>query len=198
MKCSPESTTVTIQSQCQSKTKKTRKPNTYVSDRSRLIMLILIIKFDISCYLAARVLNIPYENAKQIYRGFRRENRIIWNLYNPLGSAENYNTLMLSQMEQLQQEAKRILIESLKTHMFTLPQKIKVFQSNFDEFILEATLKDLRYIGYSLDSNFSKNRVLQSVDQRASEFAPLTITNSSFDATCEIKEANKEEEEIMR
>ena len=89
-------------------------------------------------------------------------------------------------------------MESLKTHMFTLPQKIKVFQSNFDEFILEDTLKELRYIGYSLDSNFSKNRDLKRVDNSASEISPLKITNSSFDATCEIKEANKDEMEIMR
>ena len=43
---------------------KVRKPNTYVSDQSRLIMLILIKKYGLSCYLAARILDIPYENAK--------------------------------------------------------------------------------------------------------------------------------------
>lgn len=124
--------------------KKMRRPVTYVSDRSRLMMLILITKYGLSCYLAARVLSIPYENAKQIYRGFRRENRIIWNLYNPLGPSDNYNMMMLSQINLLQEQAKRLLMESLKTDQFTLSQKIKVFQFNFDEFILEATLKDLR------------------------------------------------------
>ena len=36
------------------------------------------------------------------------------------------------------------------------------------------------------------------VDQSASVIGPLKATNSSFEALCEVKEANKEEEEIIR
>ena len=79
---------------CHIKMPKIRRLSTYVSDKSRLIMLILIKKYGLSCYLAARILDIPYENAKQIYRGLRRENRIIWN--NPMGTHENFKMLMFS------------------------------------------------------------------------------------------------------
>ena len=197
MKFSPESTASTIL-QSQNKTTKTRKPNIYVSDRSRLIMLILINKYDLSCYLAARVLKIPYENAKQIYRGFRKEKRIVWNTYSAFRSAEDHNMFMLSQMGQLQLEAKHILINSMKTDMFTHSQKVKIYKSNFDDFILEDALKELPYIGYSADSNITQNRVLQRVDWSVSDFVRLKITNSSADATSELNQANKEETEIMR
>ena len=59
-----ESSTSTESNSRQDKMLKVRKPNTYVSDQSRLIMLILIKKYGLSCYLAARILDIPYENAK--------------------------------------------------------------------------------------------------------------------------------------
>ena len=45
----------------------------------RLEILILITEFGLSCYQAARVLNLPYTNAKVIYRVFREENRVISN-----------------------------------------------------------------------------------------------------------------------
>ena len=63
--------------------------------------------------------------------------------------------MMLSQINLLQEQAKRLLVESLKTDQFTLSQKIKVFQHNFDEFILGPTLKDLREIGYSTEQNLN-------------------------------------------
>ena len=43
----------------------------------RLEILILITEFGLSCYQAAKVLDIPYTNAKLIYRVFRDDNRII-------------------------------------------------------------------------------------------------------------------------
>ena len=105
---------------------------------------------------------------------------------------------MLSQIERLQEQAKRILMGALKTNQFTLPQKIKVFQQNFDEFILESTLKDLNYNGYNVNSNFSKSRVMHSVEQLNPSYMPLKTINSSLEALCEVKEANQEEEQIMR
>ena len=36
------------------------------------------------------------------------------------------------------------------------------------------------------------------MDESKLSFAPLKVTNSSFEALCEVKEANKEEEEIIR
>ena len=107
-----------------SKSPKVRKPVTYISDNLRLTMLLMITHFGLSCYMAARVLKIPYENAKMIYRGFRVEKRIIWNLYNPTGLPDfhkNHSMVMLSQLTTLKEEAKRRLVEALNSDMFTLP-----------------------------------------------------------------------------
>ena len=42
-------------------------------------MYILICEFKLSCYQASRVLNLPYTNAKVIYRAFKDKNEIISN-----------------------------------------------------------------------------------------------------------------------
>lgn len=47
-----------------------------VSDENRLKMILLIKKFGMSCHRAAKVLNIPYNNAKVIYRIYMKENRV--------------------------------------------------------------------------------------------------------------------------
>ena len=61
---------------------------TYVSDQMRLKLLLLITQFGISCYLASKVLGLPYTNAKVIYRVFRQERRIVQNSRNPNGIQE--------------------------------------------------------------------------------------------------------------
>ena len=50
-----------------------------VDNSKRIILLVLITEFSLSCYQAAKVLNIPYTNAKVIYKVFRSENRVISN-----------------------------------------------------------------------------------------------------------------------
>ena len=112
------------------KAQKVRKPVTYISDNLRLMMLLMITQFGLSCYMAARVLKIPYENAKMIYRGFRVEKRIIWNLYNPTGLPdfhENHSLMMASKLAVLKEESKRKLLEALRSNMFTMPQKVKIY-----------------------------------------------------------------------
>ena len=56
---------------------RSRKPMMYVSDKMRLKMLLLITEFGLSCYMAAKVLEMPYTNAKVIYRVFRMDKRIV-------------------------------------------------------------------------------------------------------------------------
>ena len=63
----------------QKKERKPRQPQVFVSNALRIELLILITEFGLSCYLAARTLNIPYTNAKVIYRVFREENRVTSN-----------------------------------------------------------------------------------------------------------------------
>ena len=71
------------------KIRKERKPQVYVNDAMRLEILVLITEFGLSCYQAARVLNLPYTNAKVIYRVFREEKRVTSNsrfkVKNPYG-----------------------------------------------------------------------------------------------------------------
>ena len=138
------------------KVPKVRKPVTYISDNLRLTMLLMITHFGLSCYMSARVLNIPYENAKMIYRGFRVEKRIIWNLYNPTGLPDfhkNHSMVMLSQLSTLKDEAKRCLLDALNSDVFTIPQKIKIYQQNFDEFIYEPSMSELSKLGFSKSLN---------------------------------------------
>ena len=50
-----------------------------VDNSQRIILLVLITEFGLSCYQGAKVLNIPYTNAKVIYKVYRTENRVISN-----------------------------------------------------------------------------------------------------------------------
>ena len=60
-----------------SRKSRSRKPMMYVTDKMRLKMLLLITEFGLSCYMAAKVLEMPYTNAKVIYRVFRMDKRIV-------------------------------------------------------------------------------------------------------------------------
>ena len=67
------------------KIKSRKKEMTHISNELRLTMILLITEFGLSCYLAARVLNMPYTNAKVIYRVFREDKRIVQGSRNPTG-----------------------------------------------------------------------------------------------------------------
>ena len=60
-----------------SKPRRARRPQVYVNDNMRLQLLLMITEFGLSCYQTAKILNLPYTNAKVIYRVFREEKRII-------------------------------------------------------------------------------------------------------------------------
>ena len=83
-----------------SRTKKIRKPRkdqVSVSTTLRLEILILINEFGLSCYQAAKVLDLPYTNAKVIYRVFRDENRVIGSssfARNGLGCLTDNNSML--------------------------------------------------------------------------------------------------------
>ena len=59
--------------------KKPRKTQIYVTNAMRLELLILIFEFNLTCYNASRILNIPYTNCKVIYGIYKKEKRIISN-----------------------------------------------------------------------------------------------------------------------
>ena len=43
----------------------------YLSDMVRLELLLMITEFKMSCYLSAKILDLPYTNSKVIYRVFK-------------------------------------------------------------------------------------------------------------------------------
>ena len=49
----------------------------YISNEMRLTLILLITEFGLSCYQAAKILEVPYTNAKVIYRVFRKDNRLV-------------------------------------------------------------------------------------------------------------------------
>ena len=51
------------------KSRKRGSPKVTITSDLRMEMLILITDFGLSCYLAAQVLDLPYTNAKVMYRG---------------------------------------------------------------------------------------------------------------------------------
>ena len=87
-----------------------RKPITYVTDKLRLKMLLLITEFGLSCYMAAKVLEMPYTNAKVIYRVFRLDKRIVQNSRNPTGYhefGESQALLLETSLSTLREEGKQ-------------------------------------------------------------------------------------------
>ena len=88
----------------------------------RLTLILLITEFGLSCYLAAKVLKIPYTNAKVIYRVYRKEDRVVQNSRSPLG---NHNfvpsqvKLLSSSLGESRMFGKTKLSKALKTSLFT-------------------------------------------------------------------------------
>ena len=125
------------------KVRKTRKPQVYVSNALRLELLILITEFGLSCYLAARVLNLPYTNAKVIYRVFREENRVTSNArirmknlcYGSTGS------FLIKNAQIMRQSAMKKLVVALSNRTMTDFQRTKIFDNNFDVLIARPLLE---------------------------------------------------------
>ena len=102
-------------------TRKPRKPQVYVSNALRLEILILITEFGLSCYLAARVLNLPYTNAKVIYRVFREENRVTSNARIRMKNLcyGTTGTFLLKNASIMRENAKRKLVFALNNRGMT-------------------------------------------------------------------------------
>ena len=122
----------------------------------RLEILILITEFGLSCYQAARVLNLPYTNAKVIYRIFREENRVTSNSKgkNPYGLSESF---LVSHAYIMRQDALRKLDIALKNGSMTCSQRSKIYDHNFDEFLTKPVLTQFEQEGIYFIGDHFKN-----------------------------------------
>ena len=99
-----------------SKPRRARRPQVYVNDNMRLQLLLMITEFGLSCYQTAKILNLPYTNAKVIYRVFREEKRIISysrNITRAPAVREDYQ--LLQNYPMLRQDALVKLASALQT-----------------------------------------------------------------------------------
>ena len=87
---------------------------------------------------------MPYTNAKVIYRVFREEKRIISyskNITKEPTVREDYQ--LLQNYPMLRQDALIKLAKALNTELLTEPQRAKIYQQNFDEFISKPCINNL-------------------------------------------------------
>ena len=125
----------------------------YIHNEMRLTLILLITEFGLSCYQAAKILEVPYTNAKVIYRVFRKDNRLVQNSKSPHG---NFNflpsqaDLLCSSFESSRVFGKRKLIEAMTdTALFTTKQREKIYQNNFDELVCTDAISWLNSQGWA-------------------------------------------------
>ena len=106
----------------------------------RFELLILITEFGLSCYHAARVLGLPYTNAKVIYRVYRAENRVS----NASNKKENLQKLAniypLQHAYIMRKSAFKKLVNALGNGSMTSGQRAQIYEHNFDLFISKPLL----------------------------------------------------------
>ena len=117
---------------------------------------------------------MPYTNAKVIYRIFREEKRIISytkNLTRNPTFKEDY--LLLQNYEMLREDASVKLAKALTTDLLTEPQRAKIYQQNFDEFVGKPCLSELlgsngsSFMGDKISRIGDKNCVVLPVPVKA-------------------------------
>lgn len=61
----------------------------HISDLQRLRLVLMITEYGLTCYKAAKLVQIPYTNAKVIFRKFKKENRVIRTHRHYTGNVQN-------------------------------------------------------------------------------------------------------------
>ena len=114
----------------------------------RLEILILITEYGLSCYLAARVLGLPYTNAKVIYRVYREENRVTSNARIRMKNLcyGTTGTFLLKSSNILRENAQRKLVFALNSNQMTDFQRSKIYNQNFDKLIRTPLLDSCEHI----------------------------------------------------
>ena len=130
------------------KERKPRKQQVYISNVQRLEILILITEFHLSCYQAARVLDIPYTNAKVIYRVYRVEKRVTSNA--GFRRKEDFTVngeYLLKNSILMRKNAFVKLQDALRRGVMSGSQATKVYDQNFTVFITNPVMSQFRVEG---------------------------------------------------
>ena len=113
----------------------------------------LIATFGLTCYQAAKIQDIPYTNAKVIYRAYKLKKdpalRALGNLLGDDTADESTKELQRSIWLGCLHE----LTEKMTSNFFTERQLAKLYQFNFDLFINNELRCDLDKLGYRFLAN---------------------------------------------
>ena len=120
---------------------------------ARLELLIMIQEFGLSCYLAAKILNLSYPQSKMIYRIFKRENRIRSHFKKPKFPGYVNAANAISSCQTLKDDCLRKLKAALHTNLLSDRQKEKIYDTNFDVVVVQPTLIELE----NVDKNFARS-----------------------------------------
>ena len=130
------------------KIEKSRSGQVTITNAKRIEILILITEFGLSCYQAARVLDLPYTNAKLIYRVFRDEKRVVSATgrcrKGDRDSISFSDTYMLKNAYLMRKQAVRLLFEAMGNGSMTESQVSKIYDHNFDEFLGKPIMAELK------------------------------------------------------
>jgi len=185
------------------KKKAEKRPYMIVPTEKRLKLVALIATFGLTCYQAAKIQDIPYTNAKVIYRAYRLEKdpslRGLGNLLDD--SAVDEQTKKYHR--KIWQECLVELTEKMNGSFFTERQMARLYQSNFDLFVNNEVRVALDKAGYYWLKNC---RVADTPEGGKKVTLPLpdeffTRSSSSFidsgSSTDESLDEGKEEKEAL-
>ena len=124
------------------------------------MLLILITEFSLSCYQAAKVLNIPYTNAKVILKVFRSENRVISNsqrAFRPDSCRDISGANLLKSYPLLRSKALQVLTTVLESNLLSGHYKEKIFDQNFDVLSVRPLLESFKKEGRCFMGDYLRN-----------------------------------------
>ena len=120
-----------------------------VPTEKRLKLVALIATFGLTCYQAAKIQDIPYTNAKVIYRAYRlKKDPALRAMGNLLDDSTTSDEETKQYHRKIWQACLVELTGKMSTNFFTERQMAKLYQANFDLFVNNEVRVDLNKMGY--------------------------------------------------
>ena len=121
-----------------------------VSGEMRVKLIVLIRDFHLSCYQAAKILGIAYNNAKVIYRTYKTENIILPfpRTFKELALQHNQDSEQQEILRKAWHTSRNLLLKKMRENFFTERELAKISQLNFDVLITSQALRCLSESGY--------------------------------------------------